>query len=90
MDAIDLKRGWVNYHRPKTGIDRRCPLWPEKTMESPREAIAARPTPKAPEDAALVFVTGRDWLRTRSLEYTAHCERVAGRETQALRVSGGP
>lgn len=29
MDRLDLKRGWHNYGRPKTGIVRRCPLWPE-------------------------------------------------------------
>jgi len=28
-EAIDLDGGWVNYPRPKTEVDRRCPLWPE-------------------------------------------------------------
>jgi integrase len=27
--AIDLEHGWLTYPRPKTGVDRRCPLWPE-------------------------------------------------------------
>jgi hypothetical protein len=26
LSALDLEHGWVNYPRPKTGIDRRCPL----------------------------------------------------------------
>jgi integrase len=26
---IDLAGGWVDHPRPKTGVDRRCPLWPE-------------------------------------------------------------
>ena len=26
---IDLKNGWHNFHREKTGVERRCPLWPE-------------------------------------------------------------
>jgi integrase len=26
---LDLKKGWVDYARPKTGVDRRCRLWPE-------------------------------------------------------------
>jgi integrase len=58
LSALDLERGWVNYPRPKTGIDRRCPLWPE-TVAALREALANRPTPKDEAGAALVFVTAR-------------------------------
>ena len=29
LSALDLDAGWVNFPRPKTGIARRCPLWPE-------------------------------------------------------------
>ena len=39
--ALDLDGGWVNYHRPKTGITRRCPLWPE-TVAALRAVLAAR------------------------------------------------
>jgi integrase len=31
--ALDLKTGWVRFPRPKTEVDRRCPLWPE-TIEA--------------------------------------------------------
>jgi integrase len=55
---LDLKRGWLDFPRPKTGIGRRCPLWPE-TLEAVREAIAARPKPKQLEDADCVFLTVR-------------------------------
>ena len=58
LSALDLDGGWVNYHRPKTGITRRCPLWPE-TVEALREALAKRPAPKAEADAGLVFITKR-------------------------------
>jgi integrase len=58
LAALDLDGGWVNYHRPKTGINRRCPLWPE-TVEALREAIADRPAPKDAADAGLVFITAR-------------------------------
>src|SRR5262249_24505715 len=47
----------------KTGIARRCPLWPE-TIVALREAIAKRPPPKQADATNLVFVTnrGRAWL----------------------------
>jgi integrase len=63
LSALDLEAGWVNYPRPKTGIARRCPLWPE-TVAALREAIAGRPEPRQEEAAGLVFVTtrGRPWL----------------------------
>ncbi|HZY87257.1 MAG TPA: tyrosine-type recombinase/integrase [Gemmataceae bacterium] len=62
LSALDLDGGWVNYPRPKTGIGRRCPLWPE-TVAALREALAKRPEPKAEGDAGLVFVTkyGAGW-----------------------------
>jgi integrase len=64
QSSLDLDGGWVRYPRPKTGIDRRCPLWPE-TVEAIREALAKRPTPKDPADAGLVFVTkyGKRWAK---------------------------
>jgi integrase len=64
LSALDLDAGWVNYPRPKTGIDRRAPLWPE-TVEALRAALACRPEPKSPEHASLVFVTskGLSWAK---------------------------
>jgi integrase len=65
ITALDLAGGWVNYHRPKTGITRRCPLWPE-TVAAIREAIAARPKPKDDDDEDLVFITKHrlSWHKT--------------------------
>jgi integrase len=64
LAALDLEGGWVNYHRPKTGIDRRCPLWPE-TVKALRESLAQRPPVKATEAEPLVFVTkyGASWAK---------------------------
>ena len=62
--ALDLARGWLDFPRPKTGMPRRCPLWPE-TVEAVREALARRREPKDPADAGLVFVTkyGLAWAK---------------------------
>jgi integrase len=64
LAALDLDGGWVNYHRPKTGISRRCPLWPE-TVAALREWLNKRPETKDPTDAGLVFVTkyGQPWAK---------------------------
>ncbi len=65
LSAIDLEGGWVDFPRPKTGIARRCPLWPE-TVTAIRKALASRPDAKDQADAGLVFVTkyGHRWVRT--------------------------
>jgi integrase len=60
LAAVDLEGGWIDYPRPKTGIGRRCRLWPE-TTQAIREALARRPEPKDPADAGLVFITKRGY-----------------------------
>jgi integrase len=64
LRAVDLEAGWIDYPRPKTGIPRRCPLWP-KTITALKEALAARPAPKNPAHAGLVFITkyGLTWAK---------------------------
>jgi integrase len=63
--ALDLDTGWLSYARPKTGIPRRCPLWPE-TVAAIREVVAARPDPGHGAAAGLVFLTARatPWIHT--------------------------
>jgi integrase len=64
MPAVDLDKGWIDYPRPKTGIPRRCPLWPE-TVQAIKEALVSRPEPKKAEHAGLVFMTkyGQNWFK---------------------------
>jgi integrase len=64
IKAIDLAGGWLTYPRPKTGVMRRCPLWPE-TIEALHEALQHRPTPKDEADVGLAFLThhGAKWIR---------------------------
>lgn len=47
--ALDLDSGRIDFPRPKTGVRRRCPLWPE-TVEAVRASIEIRPAPKNSDD----------------------------------------
>jgi integrase len=64
LSAVDLEAGLIDYPRPKTGIQRRCALWPE-TVAAIREVLAHRPKPKRAEDAGFVFITkyGERWAK---------------------------
>ncbi len=59
---LDLGDGWINFPRPKTGVARRCPLWPE-TVKSLKDAIQHRPAPKDAAHQQMVFITkyGGSW-----------------------------
>ena len=82
IDALDLDGGWVNYHRPKTGISRRCALWPE-TVKVLREALAVRRTPKDPAHAGLVFITARlgSWHKEGRLLSNHGQARIVGQDS---------
>ena len=58
LRALDLKGGWVNYPRPKTGVSRRCPLWAE-TIDAIKAAIKCRPDTEDDTLKALVFIGQR-------------------------------
>ncbi len=62
--ALDLKHGWLDFPRPKNGIERRVPLWPE-TIAAVKAAFAVRREPKNEEDRQLVFLThcGQRWVK---------------------------
>jgi integrase len=57
LSSLDLDGGWVNFARRKTGVPRRCPLWPE-TVLAIRAWLAKRPTPNH-EARGYVFITKR-------------------------------
>jgi integrase len=67
QSALDLKTAWIDFPRPKTGIDRRCPLWPE-TIQAIREALEVRPEPARVEDSELLFISSRKTAFVRTTE----------------------
>ena len=69
ISALDLKTGWLNFPRPKTGVDRRIPLWDE-TVAALRDVLANRREPADPADANCVFLTrfGQRWVRESMVE----------------------
>ena len=52
--ALNLDSAWINFPRPKTAIDRRCPLWNE--TKAALQALK-RPAQKDERNADLVFIT---------------------------------
>jgi integrase len=64
VDAVNLKTGWVDFPRPKTGVDRRCPLWPE-TVAAIRDVLETRKKPTNQAHAGLLFITeyGESWAK---------------------------
>jgi integrase len=87
LSALDLERGWLNFARPKTGIERRCPLWPE-TVAALRESLVRRSAPKEEEDASLVFITkyGGSWADKKGVDSTLSKE--TRKLLNALEISG--
>lgn len=65
---VDLEHRCLDYPRAKTGVRRRCPLWPE-TIEAINAVLAAKKecrTPERPEVAGLLFVTRNGFPYVRS------------------------
>jgi len=63
--ALDLTLGWLEFPRPKTGTERRVPLWPE-TVKAIRQSLDVRPNAARDKDNELVFLTrtGGSWHKS--------------------------
>ncbi|MBX9681861.1 MAG: site-specific integrase [Gemmataceae bacterium] len=77
ISAVNLKSGWIDYPRPKTGIERQFPLWPE-TVAAIELVLAKRPKPRSAEAEDLVFLThrGNPWVSVefKKIEGVSHGE----------------
>jgi integrase len=62
LNVLDMKRGWVDYARPKTAVERACPLWQE-TIDALKDYLAERPRAANDEAKGVVFLTqtGLGW-----------------------------
>ncbi|HEY7314798.1 MAG TPA: site-specific integrase [Gemmataceae bacterium] len=86
LAAIDWDKAIIDYPRPKTGMPRRCPLWPE-TMAALREALAVRPAPKDPAHSGLVFITQRGLPWAKEIADSPLTKEVA-KLLKALSING--
>jgi len=86
VSAVDLDAAMIDFPRPKTGIPRRCPLWPE-TVQAIREAVDRRPEPKDAANAGLVFITkyGLPWAKDTADQTLA---KEFGKLLKALKING--
>lgn len=87
LSAIDLDGGWIGFPRPKTHVERRCPLWPE-TVKALRDALAKRPTPKDEQFAGLAFVSKYGNPYVRLSEKGANMDAIAGAFAKILELLG--
>lgn len=69
LEAVDLRGGWVDHARPKTGVERRCWLMPE-TVQALRRWMEARPEPQDARAASLAFLTRRGTSLNGSLTHS--------------------
>jgi integrase len=89
LAAIDLDGALIDFPRPKTGIPRRCPLWPE-TVAALREALAKRPQPKSETEAPLAFrsLRGSSLCSLREKDRTDGVAVHFGKLLRALKING--
>lgn len=83
---LHLDTGWHDYHRPKTAIERSCPLWPE-TIEALHDYLEKRPAPKSKDDSELVFITryGHRYIREND---PATISKEFSKLTKSLGITG--
>lgn len=79
LSAVDLKHGWVDFPRPKTGVPRRCPLWTE-TVEAIKAAIKSRPVDlkdEAKENLVFIGQRGAAFAQAKQTHWLVSGETTA-------------
>lgn len=82
--CVDLDGAWLDFARPKTGIDRQSPLWPE-TVAALRTVFATRPDPKDAANIDLVFITKYGAPYVRLNEKGTNIDGIAGEFAKVLK-----
>jgi integrase len=89
FEHLEERKGWLEYERPKTQIDRRTPLWKE-TAEAIKAAIKVRPVPRVANDEECVFLNRRGGRLVQSTT-TSHSDYVSkqfGKLLRNLKING--
>lgn len=55
-NSLSFESDWIEFTRPKTGVMRKCPLWPE-TTNAIKESMLQREKILDDENRELVFLT---------------------------------
>jgi integrase len=85
--SVDLQGGWLDFPRIKTGIERRCPLWPE-TVEAIRGHIELAKPGATVDTKGLLFVTrkGQKFVRSVLKETSAGTPRLVEHDAIVQRI----
>jgi integrase len=77
--AVNLSSGWVDFPRPKTGVGRRVPLWPE-TVAAIKAYLTQRRKPHNADHDYLLFIGGHG----KAYDDNGHGYRVAAEMVRLL------
>lgn len=86
LARVNLETGWHDYARPKTGIERSCPLWPE-TIEAICDHLELGRKPKEKADSGLVFLTRHGRPFNRDSDYGTITKEFS-KLAKALEIEG--
>jgi integrase len=70
ISAVNWKEAVIEFDRPKTGVERVVPLWPE-TLLALQEVLTARPKPANKEINKMLFLTASGEALTRQRVHRA-------------------